>query len=59
MLDRRGLVKAPNAPQDQSQDPRARNDYDEEKPYDSYMNPDLGRQVRPGGLYRRQVDGTN
>ena len=30
MLDRRSLVQAPNAPRDQSQHPRARNDDDEE-----------------------------
>jgi len=29
MLDRRSLIQAPNAPRDQSQHPRARNDYDE------------------------------
>ena len=40
MLDRRSLVQAPNAPRDQSQHPRARNDYDEEAAYESYMNPD-------------------
>ena len=28
MLDRRGLVQAPNAPRDQSQHPRARNEYE-------------------------------
>ena len=40
LLDRRNLVQAPNAPRDQSQHPRARNDYDEETDYESYMNPD-------------------
>ena len=30
---------SPNAPRDQSQHPRACNDYDEETAYDSYMNP--------------------
>jgi len=39
MLDRRNLVQAPNAPRDQSQHPRACNDYDEETAYESYMNP--------------------
>ena len=39
MLDRRSLVQAPSAPRDQSQHPRARNDYDEETAYESYMNP--------------------
>jgi len=33
MLDRQSLVQAPNAPRDQSQHPRARNDYE------SCMNP--------------------
>ena len=31
----RSLVQAPNAPQDQSQHPRARNDHDEETAYES------------------------
>ena len=44
MLDRRGLVQAPNAPRDQSQHPRARSGYDEETAYDSYMNPEPGFQ---------------
>ena len=42
MLDRRGLVQAPNAPRDQSQHPRARSGYNEEAAYDSYMNPEPG-----------------
>ena len=33
MLNRRSLVQAPNAPRDQSQHPRARNDHDEETAY--------------------------
>ena len=48
MPDRRGLVQAPGAPRDQSQHPRARNDYDEETAYESYMNPELGFQSGPG-----------
>jgi len=48
MLDRRSLVQAPNAPRDQSQHPRARNDYDEEAGYKSYMNPERGFQSGPG-----------
>ena len=28
--------------------PRARNDYDEETAYESYMNPELGFQSGPG-----------
>ena len=48
MLDRRSLVQAPNAPRDQSQHPRARNDYDEEAAYESYMNPEPGFQSGPG-----------
>jgi len=48
MLDRRGLVQAPNAPRDQSQHPRARSGYDEEAAYDSYMNPEPGFQPGPG-----------
>ena len=48
MLDRRNLVQAPNAPRDQSQHPRARNDYDEETAYESYMNPEPGFQSGPG-----------
>ena len=49
MLDRRSLVQAPNAPRDQNQHPRARNDYDEEAAYESYMNPEPGFQSGPGG----------
>jgi len=48
MLDRRSLVQAPNAPRDQSQHPRARNDYDEEAAYESYINPEPGFQSGPG-----------
>jgi len=48
MLDRRRLVQAPNAPRDQSQPPRARNDYDKEAAYESYMNPEPGFQSGPG-----------
>ena len=48
MLDRRSLVQAPKAPRDQSQHPRARNDYDEEIAYESYMNPEPGFQSGPG-----------
>ena len=33
---------------DQSQHPRARNDYDEETAYESYMNPEPGSQSGPG-----------
>jgi len=32
---------------DQSQHPRARNDYDEETAYESYMNPEPGFQSGP------------
>jgi len=46
--ERRSLVQAPNAPRDQSQHPRARNDYDEEAAYESYMNPEPGFQSGPG-----------
>jgi len=49
MLDRRSLVQATNAPRDQSQHPRARNDYDEETAYESYLNPEPGFQSGPGG----------
>ena len=49
MLDRRSLVQAPNAPRDQSQHPRARNDYDEETACESYMNPEPGFQPGAGG----------
>jgi hypothetical protein len=48
MLYRRCLIQAPNAPRDQSQHPRARNDYDEETAYDGYMNPEPGFQSGPG-----------
>jgi len=48
MLDRRSLVQAPSAPRDQSQHPRARNDYDEETAYEGYMNPEPGFQSGPG-----------
>ena len=48
MLDRRDLVQAPSAPRDQGQHPRARNDYDEETAYESYMNPEPGFQSGPG-----------
>ena len=48
MPDRRSLVQAPSAPRDQSQHPRARDDYDEETAYGSYMNPELGFQSGPG-----------
>jgi len=44
MIGRRSLVQAPNAPRDQSQHPRARNDYDEEAAYESYTNPEPGFQ---------------
>jgi hypothetical protein len=47
MLDRRGLVQAPKAPWDQSQQPHARNGYDEETTYDSYMIPEPGFQPDP------------
>jgi len=48
MLDRRSLVQAPNAPRDQSQDPCARNNYDEETAYESCMNPEPGFQFGLG-----------
>jgi len=48
MLDRRNLVQASNAPRDQSQHPRARNDYDEEAACENYMNPEPGFQSGPG-----------
>jgi len=48
MPDRRSLVQALNAPRDQSQHPRARNDYDEEAANESYMNPETGFQSGPG-----------
>ena len=48
MLDRRGLVQAPNAPRDQSQHPRARSGYYVETANDSYMNPEPGFQPGPG-----------
>ena len=48
MLDRQDLVQAPGAPRDQSQQPRARNDYFEETAYESYMNPEPGFQFGPG-----------
>ena len=48
MLDRRSLEQAPNAPRDQSQHLGARNDYDEEIAYESYMNPEPGFQSGPG-----------
>jgi len=43
-----------------SQHPRARNDYDEETAYESYMNPEPRARlpVRPGGLNKRRLDGT-
>ena len=41
-------TKKPGAPRDQSQHPRARNDYDEVAAYDSYMNPEAGFQFGPG-----------
>ena len=44
----KNLVQAQNAPQDQSHHPRARNDYDEEAAYGSYMNPEPGFQSGPG-----------
>ena len=47
MLDRRSIVQAPNAPRDQSQHPRARNDYDEEAAYENFMNPEPGFQSGP------------
>jgi len=48
MLDRRSLVQTPNAPRDQSQHPRARNNYEEETAYECYMNPENGFQSGPG-----------
>jgi len=42
--------QAPGAPRDQSQHPRARNDYDEEAAYEGYMNPEPGFQSGPGTL---------
>jgi len=48
MPDRRSLVQGPSAPRDQSQHPHARNDYDEETAYESYMNPEPGFQSGPG-----------
>jgi len=49
------LVQAPNAPWDQSQHPRAREDYDgdvetniQEAAKNSYMNPEPGFQFGPG-----------
>ena len=44
--------------QDQSQHPRARNDYDEETAYESYMNPEPGIQSGPGDSANAQLDGT-
>ena len=49
VLDRRSLVQAPNAPRDQSQHPRARNDDDEETAYGIYMKPEPGFQSGSGG----------
>jgi len=46
MLDRRSLVQAPNAPRDQSQHPRARNDYDEETAHESIVNATSRRSLR-------------
>jgi len=43
-----GGLRKRNAPRDQSQHPRARNDYDEVAAYDSYMNPEAGFQFGPG-----------
>ena len=37
-----------NSPRDQSQHPRARNDYDEKAAYESYMNPEPDFQSGPG-----------
>jgi len=54
MLHGRNLVQAPNAPRDQSQHLRARNDYDEEAAYERYMNSIARLPVRPGGLCRRR-----
>ena len=48
MLDRRSLVQAPKIARDQSQHPSARNDFDEEATYESYMNPEPGFQSGPG-----------
>jgi len=48
MLDRGGLVQSSNIPQDRSKHPRARNDYDEEAAYDSYMNPEPDMDPEPG-----------
>ena len=41
--------QAPGAPRDQSQHPRARNDYGEEAVHERYMNSEPGFQAGPGG----------
>jgi len=48
-LRKKKSVQAPNAPRDQSQHPRARNDYDEKAACESYMNPEPGFKSGPGG----------
>ena len=48
MLDRQSLVQAPNVPRDQSQHPRARNDYDDGAAYEGYTNPEPGYLSVPG-----------
>ena len=58
LLDRQSPVQAPNAPRDQSQHPRARNDYDEEAAIRELYDPGASLPVRPGGLCRRRLDGT-
>ena len=60
MPDRRSLVQAPGAPRDQSQHPRARNDYDEARRRDrlrKLYEPRARLPVRPGGFRKRRLDG--
>ena len=48
LLNRRCLVQIPNAPRDHTECSRARDDYDEQTAFDSYMNPEAGFHNGPG-----------
>ena len=47
MLDRWGLVEAPNAPRHRAERAHAEADYDEEAARDKYFSPEGGHRTRP------------
>ena len=48
LQNRRCLLQIPNAPRHHTECSRARDDYDEQTAFDSYMNPEAGFHNGPG-----------